>query len=355
MHQHVKREYINFIKKLTNDQLINLIEKRVFQNRSQDLSVEAIIIGYDEAIGRNLTLNNNVQQLMYNVEHNKIWHYVSGSESIGPISLKELLVKYDSNQINPKTMVWKSGYIDWKYLDQTNLILDVSGYTQAPPPPPVQSPSSSSNSNQNVNNQSSFLNTSKFADHRLNQHNSYHPSNYTARVENQRANHQNIHSQVAYPSNSVNQSINHQSKGESIDYNQNSASHTPKHPNQLNSITQKPPNNLIVWLIAFSPLLNVLIRFALLFMEHNPDVSIIYVSIFCTILCLLDLYLIHRQGYTNKTGRMIFIALVLVPGYLFARARLTDRKYSYAITNSIILILLVLIQWFLGTVVWYLT
>ena len=57
------------------------------------------------------------------------WHYVSGGQSVGPISDAELERLVQAGTIQPDTLVWKDGMAEWKAYSQ------ISPAQTTPPPP----------------------------------------------------------------------------------------------------------------------------------------------------------------------------------------------------------------------------
>jgi hypothetical protein len=111
-------------------------------------------------------------------------------------------------------------------------------------------------------------------------------------------------------------------------------------------------NNTLVWIVAFLPLVfgiidaviahdnqvNAIAHFSFGFPENQiPDLPwFIPVGVNCG-LCLVDETWLKRAGYGS--GWLKFFAVVLVPVYLFARAKRLKQRPSYAIAWVCIFVL----------------
>ncbi|MGO4307457.1 DUF4339 domain-containing protein [Cupriavidus sp. RAF12] len=61
-----------------------------------------------------------------------VWHYEKNGERLGPVSETDIVRLVGDRAINSQTLVWQTGFHDWKPLSQTPLAMHL-GNVSAPP------------------------------------------------------------------------------------------------------------------------------------------------------------------------------------------------------------------------------
>lgn len=103
----------------------------------------------------------------------------------------------------------------------------------------------------------------------------------------------------------------------------------PDLPTRMPPLTGRAVNNSIVWVLAFGPLIGLLIVMAIVrFTGHVDNNWVIFVALNAG-LGLLDENRLKAAGHDTK--KWAFWAWLFVPAYLFIRARKLRQGYSYAI------------------------
>lgn len=118
-------------------------------------------------------------------------------------------------------------------------------------------------------------------------------------------------------------------------------------------ISGKDINNTFVWILAFVPIIGIVIEYLISGATGIAITSLWIVSVLLnSILCVVDERKLKKAGCATK--ELLLWAIVLVPVYLFRRAHLLKHKYTYpavwCVTFAIMLFVPSLITGALGNI-----
>ena len=123
---------------------------------------------------------------------------------------------------------------------------------------------------------------------------------------------------------------------------QGGQSYQARQPEQGGNTVQEEQNQISdkwVWTIACVPILGMILEGIIAYIVGSDSEALgsILFIILNTIFVILDIKELEKKEY--NPGGWIWLGFLLIPVYLFIRASKTNRKYGYAITWCVLVVL----------------